>query len=265
MRKLFSFLFIATFTLLASSCGEKVYRASEFGIVPNTGEDMTEAIANAIETITKERGGKPATLLLDSGEYDFYPDKAIVREYYISNHDQHNPKLVAVALEGLKNFRLDGNGSDFYMNGRMLPVSIVDCEGCSVENLHIDTRKPQITQVEILENDVDSGYIQYRIAPYANYKITDGNLVVYDTNWEFTPYWGIAFDGKTRHLVYRTSDIGVGTQNIEEIAPRVIRAPWKDARLVPGTVVAMRPYVRPTPGILLTSSKDTQLKNVIVH
>ena len=265
MRKLFSFLFIATFTLLASSCGEKVYRASEFGIVPNTGEDMTKAIADAIETITKERGGKPATLLLDSGEYDFYPDKAIVREYYISNHDQHNPKLVAVALEGLKNFRLDGNGSDFYMNGRMLPVSIVDCEGCSVENLHIDTRKPQITQVEILENDVDSGYIQYRIAPYANYKITDGNLVVYDTNWEFTPYWGIAFDGKTRHLVYRTSDIGVGTQNIEEIAPRVIRAPWKDARLVPGTVVAMRPYVRPTPGILLTSSKDTQLKNVIVH
>ena len=255
---LFAMLFVV-------SCGEKVYNASDFGIVPGTGKDVTKAVAAAVESIAKECNGKAARLVFQAGEYDFFPSEANVREYYISNHDQANPKMVAVALEGLKNFTLDGGGADFYMNGRMLPISIIDCEGCSVENLHIDTRVPQITQVEIVENNPDSAVVVYRLAPYVNYKIVDRRLVVGGENWEFTPTWGIAFDGKTRHLVYRTSDIGVGANDVEEIEPYLLRARWRDARLLPGTVVAMRSYNRPTPGIFLSGSKNTLLKNTTVH
>lgn len=51
-----------------------------------------------------------------------------------------------------------------------------------------------------------------------------------------------------------------------EIAPRRIRAPpWKDARLVPGTVVAMRGWGRPTPGIFLSHDLNTTLENIKVH
>ena len=255
---LFAMLFVV-------SCGEKVYNASDFGIVPGTGKDVTKAVAAAVESIAKECNGKAARLVFQAGEYDFFPSEANVREYYISNHDQANPKMVAVALEGLKNFTLDGGGADFYMNGRMLPLSIIDCEGCTVENLHIDTRVPQITQVEIVENNPDSAVVVYRLAPYVNYKIVDRRLVVGGENWEFTPTWGIAFDGKTRHLVYRTSDIGVGANDVEEIEPYLLRARWRDARLLPGTVVAMRSYNRPTPGIFLAGSKNTLLKNTTVH
>ena len=255
---LFAMLFVV-------SCGEKVYNASDFGIVPGTGKDVTKAVAAAVESIAKECNGKAARLVFQAGEYDFFPSEANVREYYISNHDQANPKMVAVALEGLKNFTLDGGGADFYMNGRMLPLSIIDCEGCTVENLHIDTRVPQITQVEIVENNPDSAVIVYRLAPYVNYKIVDRRLVVGGENWEFTPTWGIAFDGKTRHLVYRTSDIGVGANDVEEIEPYLLRARWRDARLLPGTIVAMRSYNRPTPGIFLAGSKNTLLKNTTVH
>lgn len=272
MKKLFSILIIVTLALVVSSCAEKVYHASDFGIVPDTGKDMTKAVARAIETIKKECGGRPATLLFEGGEYDFYPDSANVREYYISNHDQHNPKLVAVVLENVKNLTLkavnNGEGAsraDFMMNGRMLPIALVGCENCTLDFIGIDTRVPQIAQVEVLENDSENGIITYRIAPYVNYKIVNGELIVYDTNWEFNPRWGIAFDGKTRHLVYRTSDIGVGTQNVEEIEPRVIRAPWKDARLIPGTIVAMRPYVRPTPGILVSECRNTTILSSVVY
>ena len=96
MRKLFSALLFAAIAFFVSSCGEKIYYASDFGIVPGTGKDMTKAIANAIETIKKECGDRPATLLFEGGEYDFYPDSAIVREYYISNHDQDNPTVSEV-------------------------------------------------------------------------------------------------------------------------------------------------------------------------
>ena len=256
--------------LSLASCGEKevekIYYARDFGVVPGTGEDMTEELAKAVETIKAECDGKPAVLVLESGEYDFYPDSANVREYYVSNHDQDNPKHVALALEGVKNLTLKGESgyANFMMNGRMLPVAMIGCENCKLENIAVDTRVPQITQVEVLENDTENGYITYRIAPYVNYRIDNGRLVVYGSNWEFVPSWGIAFEGDTKHIIYTTSDIGVGTSGVEEIEPRVIRAPWRDHRLVPGSVIAMRSYARPTPGIFVTECNNTTLLNTCV-
>ena len=197
------------FSMLSCINHEKVYNGADFGIIPNTGEDMTEEFAKAFETIKAERNGRPAILLIDNGEYDFYPDSANVREYYISNHDQDNPKHVAIALEGMKNFTLrgrmkDNKLADLMMNGRMLPVAMVNCENCKLEYIGADTRTPQITQVEVLENDAENGFITYRIAPYVNYRIDNGRLVVYGSNWEFVPCWGIAFEGDTRRIVYTT-------------------------------------------------------------
>ena len=271
MKKISLALIAILATFFVSCSNEKVYHASDFGIIPNTGEDMTQEIVKAIETIKSERAGEPAVLLFEAGEYDFYPDSANVREYYVSNHDQDNPKRVAVVLEGVKNLTLKGaqksNGSDyanFMMNGRMLPVAMVGCENCSLENIAVDTRVPQITQVEVLENDVENGYITYRVAPYVNYRIDNGRLVVFGSNWQFVPSWGIAFEGDTKHIIYTTSDIGVGTSNVEEISPRVIRAPWRDHRLVPGSVIAMRSYARPTPGIFVSECNNTKLYNSCV-
>lgn len=264
MKRFFTLSLLCA-VLSVGAFAQKVYNASDFGIFPNTGKDVTKAVDAAIKHIKQERDGKSAVLRFDKGDYDFFFDCALVRELYISNHDQDNPKNVAVLIEDIENFVLDGGGSTFYMNGRMLPVVMLDCEDCTIKNLNIDTRHPQITQVEVLENDTEKGVITYRVAPYVKYRIVDGRLVVYGENWEATPAWGIAFDGATGHLVYQTSDIGVGTQDVEEVAPRVIRAPWRDHRLVPGTVVAMRTYARPTPGIFLYGNEDTRLENITVH
>lgn len=267
MKKII-FSVVASLLLVACGSVEKVYYAKNFGVVPNTGEDMTKEVAQAIETIKAERKGRPAVLKFDAGQYDFYPADANVREYYVSNHDQANPKLVAVAMEGLKNFTIKGDATaatEFLMNGRMLPVSMVDCDNCKLSNICIDSRVPQITQIEVVENNAEEGYITYRLAPYVNYKIVDGRLVVYGNNWELTPGWGIAFEHDTKRVVYTTSDIGVGANNVEEVAPRLIKAVWRDARLVPGTVIAMRSYARPTPGIFVSKCKDTQLKNISVY
>ena len=66
--KKISFAVIASLLFVLASCnGVKVYHASDFGIVPGTGEDMTEEIAKAIETIKTERVGKPAVLLFEGG------------------------------------------------------------------------------------------------------------------------------------------------------------------------------------------------------
>lgn len=266
-NRLFAIALLLCAPIMLFAQDAKVFKARDFGIVPGTGADMTEEVSAAIAAIKAECNGAPARLEFEAGEYDFFPDSANVREYYVSNHDQDNPKRVAIVLEGMRNFSICGadRKTEFLMNGRMLPVAMVDCKNCKLENVVIDTRVPQITQVEILENDSEKGIITYRVAPYVNYRIDDGRLVVYGSNWEFVPSAGIAFDGATKRLIYRTSDIRVGTSGVEEVSPGVLRAPWKDARLVPGSVVAMRSYARPTPGIFLSCCTDTKIEFVTVH
>ena len=255
----------ASAILMFSSCGEKVYYAAQFGILPDSTIDAAPLMVKALEQIKRECGSRPVRLVLGKGNYDFHPENAAKREYYISNHDQDNPKSVAIALEDMDNFTLDGQGANIYTHGRMIPLSMVGCENSRVMNLSIDSRKPQISQAVVLANDTAKGEITYRLEKEVNYDLRDGRLVVWGEGWELTPAWGIAFDGKTRHLVYRTSDIGLGVKGLTEVEPYVMKAPWKDGRLVPGTVIAMRPYSRPTPGVFLYDCEDTRLTNVTVH
>lgn len=264
-NKIISFLAFVAVLLCTSSCGEKVYYAATFGIFPDSTKNAAPLMAKALEQIKKESGSRPVRLVLGKGAYDFYAEDCPQKEYYISNHDQDNPKNIAILLEGLNNFTLDGEGATIYTHGRMLPVAMVDCRNSKIKNISFDSRNPQIAQATIIQNDAQKGTITYRLDQDVNYHIDNGRLVTTGFGWQLTPSSGIAFEAGTKHLVYNTSDIGVGTHNVEEIAPYIIRAPWRNDKLVPGTVVALRSSARPTPGIFLSKCQNTLLDNVTVH
>ncbi|MBQ8045183.1 MAG: alpha-1,3-galactosidase B, partial [Bacteroidales bacterium] len=113
-----NFLLAILVIAITTSCNKDVYKLSDYGIYPNTGEDISEKLAKAFDIINEEREGNPATIIFEAGDYDFYPQTAIEREYYISNHDQDNPKKVAVVIENMRNLTIDGQGANLYMNGR---------------------------------------------------------------------------------------------------------------------------------------------------
>ncbi|MDL2281837.1 right-handed parallel beta-helix repeat-containing protein [Parabacteroides sp. OttesenSCG-928-G06] len=253
--------------LLFSSCVEqKVYDLADYGLKPNTGENASPLFAAALEAIQKECGDRrQITLTLPAGRYDFHPEGAAEKEYFISNHDQDNPKRVGLPFENMKNIVFDAQGSELIFHGRMLPVSLIHSENCTLKNFHIDFINPHISQVKVVENDTVAGFITYEVAPWVQYEIRDSAFVAKGKDWEHIPRSGIAFEGDTKRLVYQTSDIRVGSRRVKEIAPRRIRAPWNDKRLIPGTVVAMRGSGRPTPGIFLTNDKNTNLENIQIH
>lgn len=243
------------------------YDLSNFGLVPDNKENASPLVAKALEQIAASHTSDDTiTIVLPKGRYDFYPEGAAQKEYFISNHDQDNPKLVGLPFENMKNVVFDGQGSELIFHGRMLPVSLVNSENCTLKNFSIDFENPQISQVKVLENDTVAGSITYEIAPWVEYEIRDSVFVAKGEGWEHTPSWGIAFEGDTKRLVYTTSDIGVGVQGVTELSPRVIKsAKWKNKKLVPGTVVVMRSYGRPTPGILISYDTNTLLENIQVH
>lgn len=265
--KLLSVLSLSLVLSCTTLSAQKVYEISAFGLKANSSKNASPVLQKALAKIKAEyKEGEKVILRFPEGRYEFHEKGAAVREYYISNHDQTNPKKVGIALEDMKNLTLDGQGSEFVFHGRMLPVSLLRSENCLLKNFSIDFENPHIAQVKIVENDPKDGIV-FEPAPWVDYRIAkDSIFEAYGEGWTMRHSWGIAFDGDTKHLVYNTSDIGCPTKGASEVAPRRIHAPgWKDARLVPGTVVAMRGWGRPTPGIFLSHDVNTTIENVKVH
>ncbi|MGL5914607.1 MAG: alpha-1,3-galactosidase B, partial [Bacteroidales bacterium] len=263
-RYIYSLIALALITNCTTE-SPKIYYASDFGILPNTQINNSPLVAAAIEQIRNNKDQKNTILLFEKGEYNFYPQGASTREYYISNHDQENPKILGFAIENMHNFTIDGAKSEFLFHGRMLPIALVNSTNCTLKNFSIDNPNPQIAQVEIIENDTIKGEITYKVAEWVKYKIEKGNFIGYGQNWEHTYSWGIAFDKQNKHIVYNTSDIEVGTKQVIEIAPYTIRAKWNNKQLKPSTIVAMRSYKRPTPGIFISHNTNTTIKNISIH
>lgn len=265
--KLLSVLSLSLVLSCTTLSAQKVYEISAFGLKANSSKNASPVLQKALAKIKAEyKEGEKVILRFPEGRYEFHEKGAAVREYYISNHDQTNPKKVGIALEDMKNLTLDGQGSEFVFHGRMLPVSLLRSENCLLKNFSIDFENPHIAQVKIVENDPQDGIV-FEPAPWVDYRIAkDSIFEAYGEGWTMRHSWGIVFDGDTKHLVYNTSDIGCPTKGASEVAPRRIHAPgWKDARLVPGTVVAMRGWGRPTPGIFLSHDVNTTIENVKVH
>lgn len=265
--KLLSVLSLSLVLSCTTLSAQKVYEISAFGLKANSSKNASPVLQKALAKIKAEyKEGEKVILRFPEGRYEFHEKGAAVREYYISNHDQTNPKKVGIALEDMKNLTLDGQGSEFVFHGRMLPVSLLRSENCLLKNFSIDFENPHIAQVKIVENDPQDGIV-FEPAPWVDYRIAkDSIFEAYGEGWTMRHSWGIAFDGDTKHLVYNTSDIGCPTKGASEVAPRRIHAPgWKDARLVPRTVVAMRGWGRPTPGIFLSHDVNTTIENVKVH
>ncbi len=265
--KLLSVLSLSLVLSCTTLSAQKVYEISAFGLKANSSKNASPVLQKALAKIKAEyKEGEKVILRFPEGRYEFHEKGAAVREYYISNHDQTNPKKVGIALEDMKNLTLDGQGSEFVFHGRMLPVSLLRSENCLLKNFSIDFENPHIAQVKIVENDPQDGIV-FEPAPWVDYRIAkDSIFEAYGEGWTMRHSWGIAFDGDTKHLVYNTSDIGCPTKGASEVAPRRTHAPgWKDARLVPGTVVAMRGWGRPTPGIFLSHDVNTTIENVKVH
>lgn len=257
-----AFLFVAL-----SVSAQKVYNVSDYGLRPDSKKNASPVVQKVIARIQAEcKDGEAVILRFEEGRYNFHEKGCAEREYYISNHDQTNPKKVGLALEDMKNLTVDGQGAELIFHGRMLPVSLLRSENCTLKNLHIDFENPHISQVKVIENDPQKGIV-FEPAQWVKYRITkDGFFETYGDGWTMRHNYGIAFEGDTKHLVYNTSDVYCPIKGVKEIAPRRILAPeWKDQRLVPGTVMALRGWYRPTPGIFLSHDVNTTIENVQVH
>ncbi len=266
MKKLLT-LSLLLLSALSATAARRVYDAATFGITPDTKADQSARVTEMLKRIKNEvKPSDKVTVRFAPGRYDFHPEQAVSRQLYISNHDQDNPKSVGIMLEDWRNLTLDGQGADFIFHGQMLPLVLLNSERCTLRDFHIDFENPHIVQVKVISSTKQEG-TTFEPAPWVQHRISDNGIFeAYGKGWAYRPQYGIAFDGETRHLIYNTSDMHCPMGGLQKLDGGRYRAPrWHHEGLKPGSVVALREWHRPTPGIVLSHNKDTRLEQVTVH
>lgn len=266
--KLYTLLFgLLVMPALANAQTLRVYDMKDYGLKANSSKNASVVFQKVLKKIRAEyQDGDSVIIRFQKGTYNFYEKGAAEREYYISNHDQDNPKKVGMPLDELKSLTLDGGGASFVFHGRMLPVSLLHSSNCSLKDFSIDFKNPHIAQVEIVRNDPKLG-ITFKPASWVNYRVSkDSIFEAYGDGWTVRHSWGIPFEKETRRIVYNAGDRGCNTKGSFITDDGYVQAPfWKDETLTSGTVFVMRGWGRPTPGIFLSHNVNTTLTNIKVH
>ena len=258
---------LALAAVIAANAETVTINMADYGVKPGRNVNSAPLIEKALTSIKKKYQADTITITFLPGRYDFHEKGASTRSLFISNHDQNNPKKIGVNIDGWSNLTIDFSGADFMFHGRMLPIVVTSGSNVALRNLHIDFPTPHISQIEVIANSETEG-ITFRTAPWVNGRINSKSAFeARGEGWTLSPRSGIAFDKVTRHLVYRTSDLYAPLDSVVATGRKdTFRAPrWRDARLTPGTIVALRGWGRPTPGIFLAESNNTTLDNIKVH
>lgn len=245
---------------------QRTIHMTDYGIKPDTQADCSPKLQKALLSIKALLAAdEPVTLVFAPGEYHFHAPKAATRTYYISNHDQPNPKKVAMPLEDMQHVTIEGSGSAFVFHGHITPIALVRSANCTLQNFTVDYADPRNPQIRVVKNMGAQG-ITFKPEPWVRYKIKNNRFVAYDKTWSIKPVTGIAFEPKTRHIVYQTSDIDFNSEGVIQLKDGTLHAPhFKNEKLVTGTVVALRTYDRPSPALFLSECTNTRIYNVKVH
>ena len=116
----------------------------------NTTKDHALNIRRALE-YCKANGEK--SLEFDRDVYEIYPDLASEGVYCTSNHGVNGLKRIAFLLKDMKDFTLDGNGSEFVMKGIINPIVADNCEDLTLKNFALSTSEPFTVDGEVTAVD----------------------------------------------------------------------------------------------------------------
>lgn len=241
-------------------------KVSHYGIKPNMFEDVAVNVAKAIDACKKK---KNPMLVFEKGRYDFYPAHAEVRNYFISNSSSEEEcpsklKTIGLLFEGIKNLKIEGNGSQFMFHGKMTTFAFDHCENIQLQNVKIDFDRP--TMSEMTFREVSDSVIISDINPDSKHAIIDGKLYWYGEGWGMKEFHSVLVKPKEGTAFYSSWSPFLNSK-AEVISPFRVRftGNFKKCDFQSGDVLTIRDPNRDHAGAFINRSKNVELKNVTIY
>ncbi|MDI4646388.1 right-handed parallel beta-helix repeat-containing protein [Cohnella hashimotonis] len=242
-----------------------IIRMEQFGAKSEQGFDNTLAVRSALDSCKELEG---AVLVFPCGNYHFWPDKAVEKQLFISNHDQEGLRRIAFHLADRSGFTVDGQGSEFIFHGPMIPFVIENCSQVLVRNLVIDWEEPMFAQGTVSRADHESFDIQ--MPEGTDYKVED-HAVWFTFGGKPEKVWGLnEFDKQTNAPAYQSGDqLSWGNYSkvrIEQSRPGVITFQGDNMKLPRiGNLIVMRFGRRENPAFFISGGENVSVASVNVH
>lgn len=249
---------------VASSLWAKTFYAKDYGIAP----EGNFTAADVSRLMTDVQASKEANLLLfEPGHYRLTEAQSQQRTWFISNHDQTNPRRVFLPIENQKDLTVHAHGVTLEAEVPMIFVGIWESQSIAVTDMTCDYVSPLIAQLDIVAVDAAARTVTFKPLPEVKVSLEADHkpLVVRAPDASFTPTFGILFeaDGK---IAYRTGDFGFRLNNVTANGDGTYTSHnFAHPALKVGQHMAVRPGLRPAPGIVISDSKDVVLEKINVH
>ena len=221
-------------------------------------------LKNALETVAQYKG-KPVTIKLQPGVYDFSRSESIEKLYYVSNttSESENPnpvKHIALLLKDLKNVTIDGCGSTLLMTGEMTSFVVDNCQNILLKNFNIDNSHP--TQTECTVKEVGNNYLIVEVHPTSSYKIKNEQLIWQGDGWSFSGGIAQSYD-PIKDITWRSWSPMNGLKKAVELRPNLLYLQYEQKpQARPGMVFQMRDGIRDEVCGFINQSENVRLENV---
>ncbi|WP_052446860.1 NPCBM/NEW2 domain-containing protein [Candidatus Soleaferrea massiliensis] len=267
-----------TFSASAADSDTTIIDVTDYGADPSGRTDSVIPIQKAIEAAKQVDG--PVTISFPKGEYNLWPDDAIVRRIYISNattpsstpEEENAIRTIGILLEDMKDVTLEGNGSKLIYHGKMMSFAVIGCENVTIQNLSYDFARP--FSIDITVESVGDNTADVYIPDCYEYEIKGNKLAFYgeespktgERYWTIEDYYYTLVNELNTGELYRTGGSPALFSNctsIEELGNRRVRFHYSTATPVKaGYNTQMHGTVRDNPSVLLWESKDVTIRDV---
>ena len=251
--------------VVTTACVGGTLDVSRFGAFPDDGKDNTLAVRAALTQAKKQGADK---LVFPKGRYDFYPDKAFERYQFISNNDE-GLKRIVFPIDGMRDFEVDGQGSDFLFHGYLSPFTVDHARGIVLRNFTVDYERSFHSEGKILA--VTDTYADLEIPAEYPFSIENGLLKFHDGKSgkarTFYPVRAILeFDPVKRETAFQARDYGLGDDILaQDLGNRRVRLLRGKLKGTPGNIFVFGPSHRLVCGIAITDSRDVTVEDVTVY
>ena len=248
--------------------------------------DAMPAIRRALDDCARLNA---AELVLPGDTLRIKAAKAYERYEYISNNTP-SMKRIAFLLEGVRDFKVSGNGTTLLFSGHISPFSLEGCRNITVDDLTIDFTRPFVSEGTITA--AGKGWFEVRFPDWYKVDLPNGSLQFSDETGETYPFSNmLEFDTEKKEVAYHVHDYWLGAETYPaEKTPegnyRLYRQDFGDVTIGNTMVFGASSRVNPAftlldcegflledvrlyeccgMGVIAQSSKDIELRKMMVE
>lgn len=232
-------------------------------IAPNTFTDATTRVQEAIAACKDKPG---AVLEFQPGRYDFYPDSAVKKVYFISNTssekevpDKH--KTIGLFFENFKGLTIEGNGAEFIFHGKMITWLFDHCEDITLRNISVDFERPSMSEMTL--KTVSATAVVAAVHPDSKFAVINRRLEWYGEKWGLKQFHAILSDTAKGVYTYSSWDPFYKSK-ATLIAPGIVQfdGDFSGFKGAPGNVLSVRDGIRDQVGAFIQHCKNVHLENI---